>query len=53
MSENRKTYKAIAVSCKAKDLLDEIVRVAAINRGAFVEKLIEREHERIVVKGEK
>jgi len=49
----KKIYKAIAVSCKAKDLLDEIVKVAAINRGAFIEKLIEREHERIVVKGEK
>lgn len=49
---NKKVFKTIAVSCKAKDLLDEIAKVAAINRGAFVEKLIEKEYERIVVKGE-
>ena len=49
----KKIFKTISVSCKAKDLLDEIAKAAAINRGAFVEKLIEREHERIVVKGEK
>lgn len=49
---HKKVFKTIAVSCKAKDLLDEIARVAAINRGAFVEKLIEKEYERIVVKGE-
>lgn len=48
-----KTYRNIAVSCKAKELLDEIARVASVNRGAFVEKLIEREYENIVVKGEK
>lgn len=46
-------YRTIAVSCKAKDLLDEIAEVAAVKKGAFVEKLIEREHEKIVVKGEK
>lgn len=42
-----KKYRSIAVSCKAKDLLDEIVKVAAVNRGAFVEKLIEREYEKL------
>ena len=49
----KKVFKTLALSCKAKELLDEIAKVAAVNRGAFVEKLIEREHERIVVKGEK
>lgn len=40
MQSNRKIYRTIAISCKGKDLLDEIARVHAINRGAFVEKLI-------------
>ena len=44
----RKIYRNIAVSCKAKDLLDEIAKVYAINRGAFVEKLIEKAHKEIV-----
>lgn len=48
----KKIYKTISVSCKAKDLLDEIAKAAAINRSAFIEKLIEKEHERIVMKGE-
>ena len=47
-----KKYRTISISCKAKDLLDEIARVAAINRSAFIEKLIEREYNKIV-KGEK
>ena len=43
-----KKYRTIAVSCKAKDLLDEIVKMAAVNRGAFIEKLIEREYNKLV-----
>lgn len=43
-----KKYRTIAVSCKAKDLLDEIVRMAAVKRGAFIEKLIEREYNKLV-----
>lgn len=45
-----KVYRTVAISCKAKDLLDEIARVSAINRGAFVEKLIEKAHREIVEK---
>lgn len=51
MPETTKTkwnYRSIAVSCKAGDLLDEIARIAAINKGAFVEKLIEEAHDKIV-----
>lgn len=44
----KKKYRTIAVSCKAKDLLDEIVKMAAVNRGAFIEKLIEREYNKLV-----
>jgi hypothetical protein len=47
MSQETKQYKTIAVSCKAKELLDEIARIAAVNRGAFVEKLIEREYKKL------
>ena len=36
-------YRTIAVSCKAKDLLEEIVKMTAVNRGAYIEKLLERE----------
>lgn len=46
-----KRYRTVAISCKAKDLLDEIAKAYAINRGAFVEKLIEKAHKDIVEKG--
>ena len=36
-------YRTIAVSCKAKELLEEIVKITAANRGAYVEKLLEKE----------
>jgi hypothetical protein len=42
--EKRKwNYRNIAVSCKAKDLVDEIRKVYGINRGAYVEMLIEKD----------
>ena len=40
-------YRTIAISCKAKDLLEEIVKLTAVNRGAYIEKLIEKEHSRL------
>ena len=40
----KKVYRNIAVSCKAKDLLDEIAKAYAISKGAFVEKLIAKAH---------
>lgn len=43
-----KTYRCIAVSCKAKDLLDEIAKAMAVNRGAFVEKLIEKAYNEMI-----
>lgn len=46
--KERKVYRSIAVSCKAKDLLDKIAETYAINRGAFVEKLIEKEYEKMI-----
>lgn len=45
-----KTYRTVAISCKAKDLLDEIAKVSAINRGAFVERLIEKAHSEMIEK---
>lgn len=48
-----KTYRTVAISCKAKDLLDEIVKVYAVNRGAFVEKLIVKAHEEMFDNKEK
>lgn len=44
----KQKYKCIAVSCKAKDLLDEIAKAMAVNRGAFVEKLIEKAYKEMV-----
>lgn len=41
----KKVYRTIAISCKAKDLLDEIAEAYAVNRGAFIEKLIKKAHE--------
>lgn len=38
-----KVYRNIAVSCKAKDLLDRIAEAYGLNRGAYVEKLIEKD----------
>lgn len=46
----KQVYRTIAVSCKAKDLLDEIVRVHAVNRGKFIEKLIEKAHNEMINK---
>lgn len=43
----QKIYRTVAISCKAKDLLDEIAKVYAINRGAFVEKLITEAHDKM------
>ena len=45
-----KKYRTVAISCKAKDLLDEIAKAYAVNRGAFIEKLIEKAHKDIVEK---
>lgn len=47
MKKPMKQYKSLAISCKAKELLEEIVKATAVNRGAFVEKLIEREYEKL------
>ena len=43
----QKIYRTVAISCKAKDLLDEITKAYAINRGAFIEKLITEAHEKM------
>lgn len=53
MEKKKWNYRNIAISCKAGDLLDEIAKFAAINKGAFITKLIEREYENIVVNGNK
>ena len=45
-----KKYRTVAISCKAKDLLDKIAEAYAINRGAFVEKLIVDAHEKLTNK---
>lgn len=39
----KKVYRNIAVSCKAKNLVDKIAEVYGFNRGAYVEKLIEKD----------
>lgn len=39
----KKVYRNIAVSCKAKDLLDRIAEAYGLNRGLYVEKLIEKD----------
>jgi hypothetical protein len=42
--EKRKwNYRNIAISCKAKDLVDKIAEVYGLNRGAYVERLIEKD----------
>jgi hypothetical protein len=39
-------YKMVAISCKAKDLLDEIMKLnPMLKKGAFVEDLIMQEYE--------
>lgn len=43
----QKIYRTVAISCKSKDLLDEIAKVFGVNRGAFVEKLIVDAYERM------
>ena len=48
MAKATKVYRNIAVSCKVKDLLDEIAKVTGVNRGAFVGKLIEKAHKELV-----
>lgn len=49
MDQERKTvYRTIAVSCKVKDLLDEIAAAYALNKGKFVEKLIKEEYEKMM-----
>lgn len=53
MEKKKWNYRNIAISCKAGDLLDEIAKYAAVNKGAFIAKLIEREHENIVINGNK
>ena len=40
----KKIYRTVSISCKAKDLLDEIAKAYAINRTAFMEKLIVEAH---------
>ena len=45
MAQN-KNYKTIAISCKAKDLLDEIMKLNPMwKKSAFVEDLIQQEYE--------
>lgn len=43
-----KTYKCIAISCKAKDLVDRIAEAYGYNKGAFVEKLIEKAYNEMI-----
>lgn len=42
--DEKRTYRTVAISCKAKDLLDEIAKAYAVNRGKYLEKLIEKEY---------
>ena len=46
----QKQYKHIAISCKSKDLVDEIAKVFGYNRGMFVEKLIEKAYREMIEK---
>jgi hypothetical protein len=46
--DEKRTYRTIAISCKAKDLLDEIAKAYAVNRGKFVEKLIEKQYRNMI-----
>ncbi len=43
MEKRKWNYRNIAVSCKAKDLVDKIAEVYGLNRGAYIEKLIEKD----------
>lgn len=43
-----KEYKMVAISCKAKNLLDEIMKLnPMLKKGAFVEDLIQQEYNRL------
>lgn len=53
MEKKKWNYRTLAISCKAGMLLDEISEQIAVNKGAFIAKLIEREYENIVVNGNK
>jgi hypothetical protein len=46
----KKVYRTVAISCKAKDLLDRIADTYAVNRGMFIEKLIEKAYKDMVEK---
>jgi hypothetical protein len=50
MEKKKQYYRNVAISCKAGELLDKISELMAVNRGAFVAKLIEKEYESIVGK---
>lgn len=43
MEKRKWNYRNIAISCKAKDLVDKIAEVYGLNRGAYVERLIEKD----------
>ena len=43
MEKRKWNYRNIAISCKAKNLVDEITKAYGLNRGAYVEKLIEKD----------
>jgi hypothetical protein len=49
----KKVYRTIAISCKAKNLVDEISETFGYNKGAFVEKLIEKAYEEMFDNKEK
>jgi hypothetical protein len=43
-----KKYKTISISCKAKDLLDEIMRLnPMLKKGAYVENLLQQEYQKM------
>lgn len=44
-----KQYKMVAISCKAKDLLDKLIELEpTLKKGAFVEQLIQQKYEETV-----
>lgn len=43
-----KEYKMVAISCKGKNLLDEIMKLnPTLKKGAFVEELIQQAYNRL------
>ena len=46
----KKVYRTVAISCKAKDLLDRIADTYGFNKGMYIEKLIEKAYRELLEK---